>query len=341
MRLKTFHAKSMTEAMRQVKETLGEDAIIVATRDEPGGYVRVTAAAEQAAAPQKQETKGGNMKNAGRATSRIMALQEHDDENSVEEALTGLLLAHRAPASVSDKILAAAGAVGIDQPGPALEAALAATFRFDPLPLKRHPRPLVLVGPPGAGKTLTAAKLAARATLNGLKASIITTDTARAGGIEQLQAFLDILSIELKTAQTPQNLRTQLDKSLQADQIIIDTGGLNPFDPGEMRDLALLLKTEDADAVLVLPAGGDAEESAEIAMTFGVLGVRRLLPTRLDFARRLGGILAAADRAGMAFSDASHTPSVAMGLLQLSPRALADILLPMASHTPKTRTGGP
>jgi flagellar biosynthesis protein FlhF len=45
MRLKSFYAKTMTEAMQMVRDTLGEDAIIVATREEKGGKaVRVTAA---------------------------------------------------------------------------------------------------------------------------------------------------------------------------------------------------------------------------------------------------------------------------------------------------------
>ena len=47
MRLKSFYAKTMTEAMQMVRENLGEDAIIVATREENGGKaVRVTAAVD-------------------------------------------------------------------------------------------------------------------------------------------------------------------------------------------------------------------------------------------------------------------------------------------------------
>ncbi len=333
MRLKTFHARSMKDAMRQIKETLGDDAIIVAQRNEPGGSVRVTAAVEQGAdlSPAKPAVKPRTAKN--------MRPSLVDDEDTVAEKLTGLLLAHRTPADLTDKIVAAGADTGFSTLDSALESALGSVFHFAPLPLKRYGQPLVLVGPPGAGKTLTAAKLAARATLNGLKAAIITTDTARAGGVEQLQAFLKIMSIELLVAEDARSLKQQLGKSINADQIIVDTGGLNPFDPREMKDLAMILKSDDADAVMVLPAGGDAEESAEMAMTFGVLGVRKILPTRLDFARRLGGILAAADRANMAFTDASHTPNVAKGLLQLSPRTLAEFLTAKAQPLKKQKAG--
>lgn len=336
MRLKTFYAKSMTEAMRQVKEALGEDAIIVATRDEPGGSVRLTAAIEQTTQEKPAAPKAPPMKAIAKKTSLENLI---DDEDGIAESLTSLLAAHRTPSSVIEKIISAAESMGMQSEEEALASALAAVYKFEPLPLKRHSRPLVLVGPPGAGKTLTSAKLAARATLNGLKASVITTDTARAGGIEQLQAFLDILSIELKPAEDAKSLKRQLEKSINDDQIIIDTGGLNPFDPKEMKELALILKSDDVDSVLVLPAGGDAEESAEMAMTFALLGVKKILPTRLDFARRLGGLLTAADRANMAFADASHTPNVAMGLLQLSPAQLADFLLSKGSLKIKEKAG--
>ena len=46
MRLKSFTAKTMKEAMQMVRDELGENAVIVATREESGG-VRVTAALEQ------------------------------------------------------------------------------------------------------------------------------------------------------------------------------------------------------------------------------------------------------------------------------------------------------
>ena len=49
MRLKSFHGSSLTEAMRLVREALGENAIIVATRDDDMGGVRVTAAVDESA----------------------------------------------------------------------------------------------------------------------------------------------------------------------------------------------------------------------------------------------------------------------------------------------------
>lgn len=323
MRLKSFQADSLTDALRQIRNTLGEDAIIVSTREEPGGRVRVTAAVETGISTEARSFE---------PRYAVFAREEIENqarrEEAVAETLTDTMLRHRVPAAVSEKVLSAAMAGGFETPQDALASALASAFAFNPLPAGPHKKPLMLVGPPGAGKTLATAKLAARARMHNLTPAIISTDTVRAGGVEQLSAFLRVLSLDLHEASDHFQMKDILQKTAGADQIIIDTGGLNPFDPQEMKTLARLLGTDNIDPVLVLPAGGDAEESAEIAQTFQVLGVKWLLPTRLDFSRRLGGILAAAEKAGLDFSDASHNPQVANGLLPLSPQTLAQRLLP-------------
>ena len=66
--------------------------------------------------------------------------------------------------------------------------------------------------------------------------------------------------------------------------------------------------------MLVLPAGGDPAEAADLAEAFAGVGASRLLATRLDTARRLGAILAAADAAPLASATAVASPHVADGL---------------------------
>lgn len=309
----------MSEALRQVKDALGDDAIIVSTKDE-GGWVRVTAAVEQG--------------NAHPAPRKKVFL----DEDVIVDVITDTLLRHRVPASVSDRILLAAAAGTSGDPKETLARALEKTFAFrNPAAGKKTPKPILLAGPPGAGKTLMTAKMAAKSVLNGGRPAVITTDTARAGGIEQLQAFLDILSLPLLQAEDAKSLKQALAKAGHAREVIIDTGGLNPFDPQEMKALARLLSAGDIEGAIVLPAGIDAEESAEIAMTFEVLGIGQIIPTRLDFARRLGGILSAADRAKLAFSQGSDTPQVVEGILMLTPESMADLLMPVVPKLQEKR----
>ena len=103
------------------------------------------------------------------------------------------------------------------------------------------------------------------------------------------------------------------------------------------------------EPVLALPAGMDSAEAGEVARIFSAVGVRRLVATRLDVGRRLGGLLAAAHQGGMAFAEASFSPQVAEGFSALTPRRLADYLLPKhqratpqrtTSTPPRTRTSG-
>lgn len=350
MRLKSFYAKTMTEAMQMVRETLGPDAIIVATREENGGRsVRVTAAIERmddVPAFDPRPSASPRARTSARATRGIPEdyLQydaEEDAEDAIHELLTDAMLRHGVPSDISDMILSTATMTGMVDPQSAMKGAMEHVFTFAPLPMKSR-KCMMMVGAPGAGKTLATAKLAARAAMADLKPAVITTDTVRAGGVEQLEAFTKLLQIPLHKARNVNELRARLDtaRMADADLILIDTGGCNPFDVDDMRAQATLLEAGTIEPVLVMAAGGDAEESAEIARCFAVLGVQRIFPTRLDIARRLGGLLSAAGRSGIAFSDASNTPMVAGGLVTLSAQSLANLLLPAAARGKKTSPRG-
>lgn len=138
-------------------------------------------------------------------------------------------------------------------------------------------------------------------------------------------------------AANPNDLRAALERSQSADQVFIDTAGTNPFETTEMRDLARLVSASDIEPVLTMPAGLDPDESGEIARVYATLGIRSVLPTRLDIARRLGGILGAAHHGGLIFADASNTPKVAEGLVTLSPQSLTRLLMPEASRNKRTQ----
>lgn len=346
MRLKSFYAKTVTEAMQMVRETLGEDAVIVATREERGGKaVRVTAAVEHMDDRYTDEFDDEAPRSApafepgvamDEAPDRWNQYQEEDDtdEHAVVEQLTDAMLRHGVPEDITDQVISCATVLGMTKPEATMTAALEHLFAFRPLSQKPGRAALMVVGPPGAGKTLATAKLAARAVMNGHTAAVISTDTIRAGGIEQLSAFTKLMRIELQKAGNAKDLRVILDDSKRFDHIFIDTGGLNPFEPGEMKDLARFMTAGDIEPVLVMPAAMDADESGEIARIYGTLGVRSILPTRLDIARRLGGLLSAAHHGSLIFSDASNTPKVAEGLIPLSPQRMTQLLLPSRRKTP-------
>jgi flagellar biosynthesis protein FlhF len=69
--------------------------------------------------------------------------------------------------------------------------------------------------------------------------------------------------------------------------------------------------------------------------------VQRMVATRLDIARRLGGLLSAAQKGGLTFCDISFTPKVTDGLSPMTPNLLAEFLINpdralRSSTTPET-----
>ena len=144
MRLKTFIAPSTGDAMQQVREEMGDDAIIVSTR-RSGRMVRVTAALDDG------------------TTDNILATEE---TAPAAERLAETLAFHGVPADTADRLRREAMAMAVDDTVMALAGALDAVFEFRPLPAEDTDGrigPIMLVGPPGVGKTVTVAKLAARA----------------------------------------------------------------------------------------------------------------------------------------------------------------------------------
>ncbi len=312
MRIKTYTAPTVAEAMSLIRREMGEDCVIVSTqRGEDGNGARVTAALEETY-PEDEQLGG----------------QEYDEAPDDIDIIRQALTYHGVPARLSERMIRYAEALETDNPTMAFAGAMDSIFRFNPLDDTEYDRPVMLIGTPGVGKTITTAKLAARAKLHGHSLDVITTDTHRAGGIEQLAAFTRILKLDLKTADTVDGLRQAVASCNSNGGIIIDSQGTNPFSDAEMDQLDEYIKVTEAEPVLVMAAGGDALEAADIAASFATLGARRMLVTRLDMARRLGAILAAADAARLAFGGVSITPHIADGLSPINPVSLARLIMP-------------
>ena len=296
MRLKIFHGPNMAEAMAQIRAELGADAIILEQRRTRLG-VEVTAALE----PEEP-----------------LLIQPAFRPASL--ALSGPLDFHNLPPDLV-KTLAAAP----------LSQSLAETLVFAPLPLGQD-RPLLLAGPPGAGKTLTTAKLTARLVRIGNAPLVITTDGQRAGAVEQLAAFTRVLGVMLAVAPTPAMLAKALAHRNAGQPVLIDTAGCDPFNEDQARELRKLALQADADITLVLPAGLDTAEAAELARAFAALGAQHLLPTRLDVVRRLGSVVVAAKAGPLALTEAGTGPEVADGREELTAESLASRLLASAKR---------
>ncbi len=316
MRLKTYTAPSLADAMVRVRAELGEEAIIVSTEDaSPGGEVRVVAARDDAD-PEDAFV-----------DAIIMETPAAPGRGHIVEAVAEGLDRHRVPANLAGRLFAAARGAEAHDSTLALAAALDSQHAFRPLSDTGGDRALMLVGPPGGGKTVTAAKLAARALVAGRTAGLVSTDTVRAGGVEQLSSFAAIMGIGISTAEDGAALGAATRMLADRDLVVIDTTGANHHSGPELDNLQTLAEAAGAEPVLVLPAGLDGEEAAEIARAFARIGATRLVVTRADLARRLGAVLAAADAGRLALAELGSTPELLDGLTPLNPVSLARLLL--------------
>ena len=121
MRMKTFSAPTMTEAMELVRFEMGADSIIVATRDDKDGAV-ITAAME--------DTAPNGLKN-----SEIPIIEEKPvfNELDTEETIRQSLSFHGLPTPLLERLARISGGIAADSPTLALAAAMDETFTFDPV----------------------------------------------------------------------------------------------------------------------------------------------------------------------------------------------------------------
>ncbi len=325
MRLKSFTAPDISQAMAMIRAELGKDAIIVSTQMEAAnGSVHVTAALERDG--------GGHTPATGETAAGEIEAGDMDTLDIVHETL----MYHHTPAQLLERLVGLALNFGAEDSVLALAAALDAEIGFAPLNHSPGAKPWLLVGPPGGGRTVCAVKLAARALLCDQTATLITTDVARTGAVDQIKGYAKLLKLGLDVAEGPPGL-AEIIASRGGDGVtVIDTTGVNPFLEDDLETLSQLAEAAGAEPILVMAAGGDASDAAEIAEAFSQLGCQRLIVTRTDMAHRLGGILAIADTTGIRLGNISCGPHIGDGLNPINPVALARLLIARPQHTSST-----
>jgi len=153
---------------------------------------------------------------------------------------------------------------------------------------------ICLVGPQGAGKTTTIAKIAAQYVLNHGRdgIAILTTDVARVGAQEQLRAYGRILQIPVHTAvdieEAVKTYRILRKKKL----VLIDTAGMSFRDSKGISELQQLTAAmQDVQVFVTLPADAEAYVQSEIIDAYAPLAPQGAVITRIDEAMRLGGVI--------------------------------------------------
>jgi flagellar biosynthesis protein FlhF len=153
-----------------------------------------------------------------------------------------------------------------------------------------------VVGPTGAGKTTTIAKLAARwCMLHGSEGlALVSTDGYRVGAREQLNTYAGILKVSLHAANSGKELARVLERLKSKKLILIDTAGMGPRDARLSEQLAVLrLGAAHAKVLLALPAQGEGNALDEIVCAFAGINPIGCIITKVDEAASLGAVISA------------------------------------------------
>lgn len=339
MLVKTYRAKTTSEALALVRGELGERACIVETRRVSDG-VEVVAAAERP----------GARITAPRAHAAAAAYVPQPAATALDPAAERLrddLLGHGFSAVLAERIAAAASA-NLDPERLADRGAALAYARDlvalwipsgQPAPMKGT-RVLVVVGSPGVGKTTTIAKLAAREiTIEGRKVVLASADDRRLGGAEQIEAYARVFGVPFKLVRDRRDLDSARDLAGSKGTLFVDTPGVARGDLAGMERLAQLLAGVRRDEIeLLLAADRDADALADTVKRFAALRAGALGATRADEALRPGALLTALTRAGLPVRHVCGGPNVPEDIEMADSRRLAAWAVP-APGVPPTLVG--
>ncbi len=260
MKIKKFKAKSFAEALKLVKNELGEEAIILSTEQIKGiiPFVEVTAAVDYDNFRGTQE--GFRYNNNQASAFSACRTQDIADRVSVKSENTSLDIVNEIKNEIKRlrETFEDMKDFGYNLSLPANKKALFDFLReraldeemalsicekaegFDDIPrliaenikVKGHgfdtdkgesdpeKRIIMLIGPTGVGKTTTIAKLAASEIGKRKRVGIINLDTYRIGAPEQIGIYAKIMNIPLLTAQGLNELGNRLEHFLRDRDIV-------------------------------------------------------------------------------------------------------------------------
>jgi flagellar biosynthesis protein FlhF len=185
------------------------------------------------------------------------------------------------------------------------------------------------VGPTGAGKTTTLAKIAARSTLEEkLKVGLITTDTYRIAAVEQLKTYARIMDIPIEVVSDKTAFRRALVKLSDRDLVLVDTPGKSSVEPGYIEKLRDLFHLENPmETNLLLPMTSSQDNLSENLARFKPVGYQSIIFTKLDESRHFGMIYNVIDQERKPVSYVTHGQNVPQDIEKIDPGRLARIIM--------------
>lgn len=322
MRIKTLTAPKMEDALRLIREQLGPEALILSTRKVKNAAGEQTLEITAAVADDSSTSKSAE------------AVQDHAPApraKPVPTLFTSTLEAHGLPHALIAKITAALPGLlgaGFTQ-AEGLDMLLSKLLKFKTpndllIPGKAH----LFLGPHGAGKTTLIAKLAIHSKKQGRTVGILSLDDQKIGGFEPLAIASEIMGESAHLITSPADLKNAGKSLGPRHLLLIDSAGLNPYEPATLTRLQQKLAELNIPALahLVLPAPLNAPDMAALPVACHRFNLSSLIFTKLDSTSRYGALLATAESSGLPLGIATHSADMATPPLTLTPQWLAEAL---------------
>ena len=357
MRLKSFFADTIEEAITQARRDMGPDAMLVDSKPTHaesrhlGAYEVVICAAEtgRAGADQQPEsaslTRPPDSSSMHKLSEDVSQLRRQMERMAVALARSGGSIAGAASDADHAHLLNRLTDAELDtdliyellgKTGSALSAAqvrseLGRRIRISPDLgcTDASPRVVAVVGPPGAGKTSALVKLAVQYGIIARRPShILSMDMHRVAASDELRSYAAILGIGCQVLETTAALAQALEEHRNKNLIFIDTPGLCRNELESYRDLAHFLASYPGiDTHLVLSASMRALDLKRVAGQYAVFQPRKLLFTRLDETETFGPLVSQSVRMDASISFLSRGQRIPEDLEPATTSILLDLIL--------------
>lgn len=195
------------------------------------------------------------------------------------------------------------------------------------------PRVIAVVGPTGAGKTTTLAKLATHPDAFGLqRVGFLTLDTQRAAGVEQLDAYAQAAGLPCAVAYQATDAARAMRRLASCDVILVDTAGDGPLTDGLREQARMLVDiVRPHETHLVVPATMRLDLLEGVREVRSALRPTHAILTKLDEVPADATVAVMAGRLGLPMRWVTTGREVPM---TLEPAAAA-VLAPLGLRAPQ------
>lgn len=358
MPAKHFEAPDMKTALLRVKEELGSGAVILSTREKKGSDgrksgVEITASSDHRPPPidcQKGERvyPGDDFTLTGvtheltqikdmllNLTHRSKLSEHLRERRDLIKIFNDLIESEISPILARGLIeqVAAAGNGASLNPSEVLNKKLRSLLKVsDPFRSsirEGNPKILTLIGPTGAGKTLTVAKLAAYITLKKRQqAALISLDGYRLGAAEQLGKYAEIIGLPFSACQDKKEFEESIELFRQTDIILVDTPGRALSSTDQWRELnEIITSFKENKVLLVLSATTKERKLTELIEGTRTLAVEGSVVTKIDETDCYGNVINNLIRFKLPTSFLTNGQKVPDDILPATPSRMAALVI--------------